>query len=97
MTKLSAIVERWKKEPGFQKAYDALEEEFAYIELFIQARVAAGLSQAQLARKMKTTQSVIARLEGGRVRPSTRTLHKLADATGHRLKISLEPVNGPGR
>jgi ribosome-binding protein aMBF1 (putative translation factor) len=97
MTKLSTLVARWRKEPGFQEAYDALEEEFAYIDLFIRARAAAGLSQAQLARRMKTTQSVIARLEGGRVKPSTRTLQKLAAATGHKLKISLEPANGRGR
>lgn len=94
MTKLIDLEKEWQKRPGFQKAYDALEEEFAYIELFIKARVAAGLTQSQLARRMKTTQSVIARLEGGRVRPSTRTLHKLAAATGHKLKVTLEPANG---
>lgn len=44
----------------------------------------------QLARRMKTTQSVIARLESGRTRPSTKTLEKLAKATGTRLKISFE-------
>jgi hypothetical protein len=41
---------------------------------------------------MKTTQSTIARLESGRGRPSTRTLDRFAKATGHRLKISFEPV-----
>ena len=39
---------------------------------------------------METTQSVIARLESGRTRPSTQTLDRLANATGTRLKISFE-------
>jgi transcriptional regulator with XRE-family HTH domain len=60
------------------------------------ARVRAGLSQAELARRMKTTQSTIARLESGRVHPSTRTLTRLAQATGHRLKISFEPLRKRG-
>ena len=45
---------------------------------------------------MKTTQSTIARLESGRGRPSTRTLSRFAKATGHRLKISFEPLKGKG-
>jgi transcriptional regulator with XRE-family HTH domain len=70
----------------------------------IQARAKAGLTQAQLARRMwsaqaaravvrdltGTTQSVIARLESGRARPSTKTLERLATATGTRLRITFE-------
>ncbi len=40
---------------------------------------------------MGTTQAVIARLESGRTKPSTRTLERLAEATGMRLRISFEP------
>src|SRR5438552_916095 len=58
----------------------------------IAARIRAGLSQAELARRMKTTQSTIARLESGRGKPSTRTLDRFAKATGHKLRISFEPV-----
>jgi transcriptional regulator with XRE-family HTH domain len=60
------------------------------------ARSRAGLSQAELARRMKTTQSTIARLENGCL-PSTRTLGRFAKATGHRLRISFEPVKGEKR
>jgi transcriptional regulator with XRE-family HTH domain len=49
------------------------------------ARRRAGLSQAELVRRMKTTQSTVARLESGRGQPSTRTLLRFAKATGHRL------------
>jgi transcriptional regulator with XRE-family HTH domain len=56
------------------------------------ARLRSGLSQAELAKRMKTTQSTVARLESGRGLPSTRTLSRFAKATGHRLKVSFEPV-----
>jgi len=51
----------------------------------------AGLTQEQLARKMGTTQPVVARLESGRASRSMRTLERLAKATGSRLAISFEP------
>lgn len=66
---------------------EAVDKELAAL---IEARVGAGLTQAQLAERMKTTQSVVARLEGARVHPSTRTLGRVAQATGTRLKISFE-------
>jgi ribosome-binding protein aMBF1 (putative translation factor) len=83
---------KWRKDPAYVAAYDALEEEFALAHAMIRARSFAGLTQAQLARRMHTTQAVIARLESGRVKPSTRTLERLAKATGMRLRISLEPL-----
>jgi transcriptional regulator with XRE-family HTH domain len=45
---------------------------------------------------MKTTQSAVARLESGRGQPSTRTMVRFAKATGHRLKISFQPMKGKG-
>jgi transcriptional regulator with XRE-family HTH domain len=85
---------KWMKDPKYRKEYEALEGEFALIGAIAKARIRAGLSQAQLAKRMKTTQSTIARLESGRGKPSTRTLDRFAKATGHRLKISFEPVRG---
>ena len=79
----------WRKDPAFVEAYDALEEEFTFASEVIAARARAGLSQAELAERMKTSQSAIARLESGRSRPSVRTLEKLAAATGAKLRISL--------
>jgi ribosome-binding protein aMBF1 (putative translation factor) len=62
------------KNSEYQRAYEALAPEFELARAVIQARVQAGLTQEQLAEKMETSQSVIARLESGRVRPSTQTL-----------------------
>jgi transcriptional regulator with XRE-family HTH domain len=92
MTKISDLHKKWMKDPEYRKEYDALEEEFALIAEVAKARLRAGLSQAELAKRMNTTQSTIARLESGRGKPSTRTLSRFAKATGHQLKISFEPV-----
>ena len=79
------------KNPEYRKAHEALAPEFDLARAVIDARVKAGLTQEQLARCMDTTQSVIARLESGRTRPSTQTLERLAVATGTRLRISFDP------
>jgi ribosome-binding protein aMBF1 (putative translation factor) len=92
MTKIRDLHQKWLKDPDYREEYEALEEEFALAAEVAKARNRAGLSQAELARRMNTTQSTVARLESGRVLPSTRTLDRFAKATGHRLKISFEPV-----
>lgn len=92
MIKFDDAHKKWMKDPAYRKEYDALEGEFALIAEVAKARLRAGLSQTQLAKRMKTTQSAIARLESGRAKPSTRTLQRFAAATGHKLKISFEPV-----
>jgi ribosome-binding protein aMBF1 (putative translation factor) len=92
MTRIKDLHKAWMKEPNYRREYDLLEEEFALAAAVAKARRRAGLSQAELARRMKTTQSTVARLESGRGQPSTRTLTRFAKATGHRLKISFEPM-----
>lgn len=90
MSKVGDLHEKWSRDPEYRAAYDKLGSEFDLARSLIEARTRAGLTQEQLARKMDTTQSVIARLESGRTRPSTKTLEKLARATKTRLKISFE-------
>ena len=95
MTKVSDLHQKWMKSQDYRKAHKELAPEFALARAVIEARVTAGLTQEQLAQRMETTQSVIARLESGRTRPSTQTLERLATATGTRLRISFEPVSAP--
>jgi ribosome-binding protein aMBF1 (putative translation factor) len=83
---------KWRKDPEFVAEYDALEEEFALAGALIKARGNADMTQEQVAEKMGTTQAVVARLESGRVMPSTRTLKRYAEATGTRLTISFTPA-----
>ena len=69
MTKISELHRRWSKDRDSKDAYDALGEEFDLARALIEARAAAGLSQSQLARRMKTSQSYIARIEGAKCAP----------------------------
>lgn len=91
MARIADMHRTWMKEPKYRKAYEALEDEFVMASAVIDARNRAGLTQKELARKMGTTQPVVARLESGRTRPSMRTLERLAKATGSRLLISFQP------
>ena len=91
-----AIVQ-FRNRPGYQAAYDNLEAEFSIISALIRARLEAGLTQEQVAARMSSTQPAVARLESGGRMPSTRTLKRFADATGHRLKIVLEPIDAKER
>jgi DNA-binding XRE family transcriptional regulator len=82
---------QWKKDPKYAAAYASLEEEFALASSLIKARSEADMTQEQVAKAMGTTQAVVARLESGKVLPSTRTLERFAKATRSRLRITFEP------
>ncbi len=91
MAKIRELHRRWSTTAEYAHACDVLEEEFGLARTSIEARTAAGLSQAQPARRMKTSQSYIARTEGGKVRPSTDALERFAHATRTSLRIVFEP------
>src|ERR1700688_15346 len=92
MARITELHKKWLKEPKYRKAYAALEEEFVLASAVIDVRNRAGLTQEELARRMGTTQLVVARLESGRTRPFMRTLERLAEAPGSRLLISFAPL-----
>ena len=71
--------------------YERLDEEFAFLDEFLKARSVAGITQADVAKRIGTTQSAIARLESGRGKhsPSVATLRKYARALGYRLELRL--------
>ena len=90
MTDLATLKKRLLADPQTQAEYEAQAPEFAIARELIAARVRAGLTQEQLAEKMQTTQSTIARMESGRTLPSMRTLSRYAEATGSRAVVRLE-------
>ena len=92
MSKLAELHERWSRDPDYREAYERLGPEYEVARALIEARTRAGLTQAELAARMKTTQSAVARLESGRTPPSTRTLEKVARATGTRLRIQFDSI-----
>jgi len=90
VSKLSKLKARLLANPETRAEYEAQAAEFAIARELIAARVRAGLTQDEVARRMQTTQSTIARLESGRTLPSMRTLTRYAEATGSRTVIKLE-------
>ncbi|CAN7606217.1 helix-turn-helix domain-containing protein [Phyllobacterium sp. LjRoot231] len=89
MTKLAELKKKYMKDPEFRKEYEKADLEYSIIELLIRARTQANLSQAEVAKRMDTTQSAIARLEGGGVSPSIATLRRYAEATGSKLRVEI--------
>jgi ribosome-binding protein aMBF1 (putative translation factor) len=59
------------------------------------ARTHAGVTQIELAKRMRTTQTAIARLESGRVAPNTSTLQRFAEAIERRLIIEFQETSTP--
>ncbi|MDZ4312613.1 MAG: helix-turn-helix transcriptional regulator [Cypionkella sp.] len=86
---LAEMLAKNMKDPAFAAAYAEADAEYSVIEAMISARAEAGLTQEALAERMGTTQSAIARLEGGRVSPSVETLRKYAKAVGKRLRVEM--------
>jgi ribosome-binding protein aMBF1 (putative translation factor) len=90
MTKrLQSTRKKMLADPEVRVAYDTMADEFGLARELISARVRAGLTQKELAARMATTQSVVARLESGAQLPSVKTLLRFAKATGARPIIKL--------
>jgi len=70
MTKLSELKKQWMQDADVREDYDAHAYEFEIARSLIEARSDAGLTQAEVAKRMGTTQSVIARIEGGSHTPA---------------------------
>jgi ribosome-binding protein aMBF1 (putative translation factor) len=87
------LVRRMLRKPAVRAEYNALEPEFALLDQLLKARSRAGLSQAEVARRMGTHAPAVARLEAslgsGRHSPSIATLRKYAAAVGRKLVVRL--------
>ena len=77
------------KDPEFKKAYYELEPEFALIKLMIRKRLKDGLTQKQLAKKMRIKQPVISRFEQGNFNPTLKFLNRVAKALDAKLKVTI--------
>lgn len=76
-------------DPATKKEYDKLAPRYALISELIAARLKKGMTQADVAKKIGTRQSAIARLEGGNVNPSLDFLERIAKVLGYQLTIHL--------
>ncbi|MBI2327565.1 helix-turn-helix transcriptional regulator [Candidatus Curtissbacteria bacterium] len=78
------------KDPEFKVEYEKMQPKFEAVAAIIEARIKKGLTQEALARKIRTKQSAIARIESGNANPSVEFLQKLAEALGKKLVIQFK-------
>jgi len=81
------------KDEDFKAEYDALEAEFSIIQAILDARKASGLTQKDLADITGINQADISKMENGNANPSLKTLLRLANGMGMKLKLEFVPVN----
>jgi transcriptional regulator with XRE-family HTH domain len=79
------------KDPSFRKEYEALEPEYKLASDLIRLRLSKGLTQEELAKRIHTRQSAIARLENAGSLPSLSTVKRVAEALDADLYVSVQP------
>jgi ribosome-binding protein aMBF1 (putative translation factor) len=89
MTSLAKLKKRLLADPEVKAEYDRLGPVYALVGAMVDARHEAGLTQGQVAARMGTTQSVVARLENAHHMPSLELVMRYATALGRRLQIDL--------
>ena len=90
MKSLKAVKAELLANPAVRQACEAQAPEFELARELIAARTQAGLTQGEVAARMGTTQSVVARIESGRGTPSMRTIQRFANAEGARAVVRME-------
>lgn len=93
MTNYKDFLNEQLQNEEFKKEYDALDVEFSIIQAMLDARKAAGLTQKDLAARTGIAQADISKLENGNANPSLRTLQRLADGMGMKLKVEFVPAS----
>ncbi len=91
MTSLAKLRRKLLTDPEVKAEYDRLGPVFVVVGEMIEARQAAGLTQAEIATRMGTSQSVVARLENARHMPTFDMIARYAAAIGSRLEFHLVP------
>ena len=77
------------KDPEVRAEWEALQPQKAIIQAMIDARKRSGITQKQLAERTGIAQGDISKLENGSANPSIRTLQRLADGMGMKLKVEF--------
>ncbi len=93
MTNYKDFLNEQLQNEKFKKEYDALDAEFSIVQTMIDARKVSGLTQKDLAERTGIAQADISKLENGNANPSLKTLQRLADGMGMKLKLEFVPAN----
>ncbi|MDP2279898.1 MAG: helix-turn-helix transcriptional regulator [Nitrospirota bacterium] len=83
------ISERKRKDKRFTEGYDEGYEQFKVGVMLRQARESVGLTQEELARRLKTKKTAISRIENHAEDIKLSTLERVATALGKRLEVSI--------
>lgn len=86
------LVREWRKDASFVAECGRIGPAMELAFVLADARRQAGLTQAELSLRMKTSQPAIARFEGGSVKPTWETIERYARAIGRRAVVTLEPL-----
>lgn len=80
------------RDPAFKAEWDALEPEFQIVKAMLEARSEQRITQQQLAERTGINQADISKIENGNANPSLRTLQRLAEGLGKKLRIEFAPA-----
>lgn len=89
MSKWKDLEKELLSDPATKKEFDKLTPRYAVISQLIEARIKNKMTQLDVAKKVGTKQSAIARLESGNVNPSLEFLQKIAQVMGYKLSVRL--------
>ena len=89
MSDFQKHLDELKRNPDFAAEYDALEAQYSFAKQVIAARIKEGLTQAELAARVGTSQANISKLEHGGLNPSFEMAQRVADGLGKKLRVSL--------
>jgi predicted transcriptional regulator len=89
MNEFEKLLAEQMKDENFKKEWDALEPEFSLMQAIIDARNAEGMTQKELSVRSGIAQGDISKIESGNANPSIRTLNRIANAMGKKLRIEF--------
>lgn len=90
MKNFNELKKKLLQDKATRKAYRELAPQYSIVEMIIKKRLKTGLSQKELAGKIGTKQSAIARFESGRTNPTLSFLTNITNALNGKLTISLK-------
>lgn len=88
-----SLFKKFHKDKEYQKIYEKIAPLMDIAVAIAGAREKAGLTQAQLASKLGTTQSVISRIEQGNQNLSIQMLSRIASVLHCHLEVGLKPIH----
>ena len=86
---LEELEQEFFKDNEIKKEYDDMEAEYSLVQLLIDERKKANMSQEDLANKSGINRTDISKLENARANPSLKTLKRLAKSFGKKLEIKF--------